>query len=235
MIRKVTKRPAKEVYYPHSDGKPVGETPEHVRNLLYLYQELDTFFEDDPQVFVAGNMFVYYEQDNPRRHVSPDVFVVRGIPKRTDPPRRRYLLWENKPIDFVIELTSASTRREDTVDKMAIYRDILGVKEYFLFDPFEEFLHPRLQGYRLRGGRYTSIRPVEGRLPSKVTGLHLEAQGQMLRLYDPATRGWLKTPPEEREDLRQERAARQGAEAEAERLRREVEELRRRLGERSDE
>ncbi len=33
-------------------------------------------------VCVSGNMLMFYEEGNRRKHVSPDVFVVRGIPKK---------------------------------------------------------------------------------------------------------------------------------------------------------
>src|SRR5262249_16327325 len=147
-------------------------------------------------VYVSGNMFLYYVEGNPRRHVSPDVFVVHGIPGARG--RRRYLVWEEgEGPDVVIEITSPSTRREDLVGKVALYRDVVRVREYFLFDPFEEYLEPSLQGYRLRGGQYVRIRPVAGRVPSKLLGLHLEREGWLLRLYDPETGRWLPTPPEE--------------------------------------
>jgi Uma2 family endonuclease len=211
------------VYYPDSDGKPLGETPQHVRNLRYVVEPLEVWLADDPMAFVAGNMFVYFERGNPRRHASPDVFVVRGVPKETSPERRRYLVWEEgKSLDLLIEVTSESTRDEDLEEKMDLYRDTLHVAEYFLFDPYEEYLEPRLQGYRLGRERYTRIRPVEGRLPSKVLGLHLKGEGTLLRLFDPVTESRLPIPPEER-------IARQQAEAEVERLRRELDELRRRL------
>jgi Uma2 family endonuclease len=131
------------------------------------------------------------------------------------PKRRSYRVWEEgKAPDFVVEVTSELTREEDQGTKRAIYQDVLRVSEYFLFDPFEEYLHPRLQGFRLAKGGYRPIRPVKGRLPSKVLGLHLEPSGDILRLYKPAAARWLPTPPEHREEI--------------ERLRREVEELRRR-------
>jgi Uma2 family endonuclease len=216
------------VHYPSSDGKPVGETPRHVNNLLYLTYQLQWWLADDPQAYAAGDMFIYYEEGNPRRHVSPDVFVVRGVPK--EPERRRYLVWkEGKAPDFVVEVTSKSTRKEDLVTKMALYRDTLRVSEYFLYDPFGDYLVPSLQGYRLRGGKYARIRPLDGRLPSKVLGLHLEGADGMLRLYDPAAERWLPLPREEHEALLRSEEERMRAEAEAARLRRELEELRRRL------
>ena len=70
-----------DIDYPCSDGRPVGETPFHVKNLLNLVFNLDTWFSKDPSVYVAGNMFVYYVQGDRHKHLSPDVFVVRGVAK----------------------------------------------------------------------------------------------------------------------------------------------------------
>jgi Uma2 family endonuclease len=199
-----------EVYYPDSDGKPLGETPLHVLNLFYLRDPLDTWFADDPNTFVAANMFVYYVEGDPHKHVSPDVFVVRGVPKLPAPPRRSYKVWQEggKVPDVAIELTSASTRKEDVTDKMALYERKLGVREYFLFDPYAEYLDPPLQGYRLRKGKYERIHPVEGRLPSEVLGLHLEVVGELLRLYDPKGKKLLPIPPEIRQAWHEAEAAR---------------------------
>jgi Uma2 family endonuclease len=214
------------IEYPDADGKPMAETPEHRDNLAWLIEMLRAWFEGNDRVYISGNTFLYYVQGNPRRHVSPDVFVVRDVPRL--PERRRYLLWEErKGPDLVIELTSQSTQAEDVRKKFLLYRDTLHVKEYFLFDPNEEYLDPPLQGYRLRGGRYVRINPVAGRLLSRVVGLHLERDGWLLRLYDANTQRWLPTPPEVRAALEQEAAGRQQAEAEVERLRRELEALRR--------
>ena len=46
----------------------------------------------DPDVYVWGNMMLYYVEGDRRKHVSPDVFVVRGVPKR--PERDYYLTWK---------------------------------------------------------------------------------------------------------------------------------------------
>lgn len=229
--------------YPDSDGRPVGETPLHVDNLLYLVHILKMHYENDPQVYVAGNMFVYYEPGNRLRHVSPDVFVVFGIPKSTTPERRRYLVWENgKAPDVVMEITSESTREEDIDAKMAIYRN-LDVREYFLYDPYEEYLDPPLKGYRLIEGEYQQIEAIDGRLPSSFLRLHLEPSEGLLRLYNPTTKTWLPTPQEDHQARleaeaarrqaetarQQEEEARRRAESEMQRLRQELEELRRRL------
>jgi Uma2 family endonuclease len=183
-------------------------------------------------VYVCGNLLLYYEEGNPRKHVAPDVLVARGVPKQ--PKREYYLVWkEGKAPDLVVEITSKSTRREDKKTKFAIYRDILRVTEYFLFDPRTEYLQPPLQGLRLAGGEYVSIEPIAGRLPSEVLGLHLERDGEQLRLFDPAAGQRLLTRIEAREAAERraddERRRADDAEAEHRRLAQENERLRREI------
>jgi len=223
-------RQSRAIDYPTSDGKPMAETDLHRGVMFDLIDVLDVRYADRPDVYVSGDLLVFYEEGSPRRHLAPDVFVVLGVPKR--PKRDHYLIWrEGKAPDVVIEVTSKSTRREDQTKKLVLYRDTLRVPEYFQFDPTEDYLRPPLQGFRLVDGDYRPIAPVEGRLPSEVLGLHLERRGAELLLYDPASGAYL-APSRQRADTAE--AGMRQAEAENERLRRELEELRRRLGERPE-
>ncbi len=182
-------------------------------------------------VYVGGNMLLFYEEGNRRKHISPDVFVSKEVPKK--PKREYYLVWkEGKAPDLVVEITSLTTKREDEKKKLILYRDVLRVPEYFLFDPRAEYLDPPLQGFRLVAGDYVPIAAVDGRLPSAVLGLHLVREGQSLRLYDPATGQRLPTRQEAREAAEQcaiaAEAARNSLAEENERLRGEIEALRNR-------
>src|SRR5262249_54845724 len=202
--------------YPTSDRKPMAETDWHRDLMLDLIQTLKAWYASNSNVYVSGNLLLFYRPGDRRRHVSPDVFVVKGVPAHDRP---NYLTWEEgKGPDLVIELTSSSTRSQDVNRKLLLYQNTLKVREYFLFDPLGDYLDPPLRGYRLRGRTYSAIRPRKGRLPSKVLGLHFEGNDRVLRLYNPLSGEWLPTPLE--------RAIQ--AEAENKRLRREVEELRRR-------
>ncbi len=185
------------VDYPSSDGKPMAETPIHRENMTDVIAMLEDWFQADSQAYVSGNMFMYYVRGDKHRHVSPDVFVARGIDKAKYRPY--YLVWEDVAPQFVIEMTSASTRKEDVRDKFNLYEQTLKVEEYFLFDPDGDYLKPNLQGYRLIDGRYARIEPVDGRLTSEVTGLHLERDGIRLRLYDPVQKRRLPTRAEARD------------------------------------
>jgi hypothetical protein len=209
----------------------MAETDLHAEIMIALKLVLRAFFSPFPNVYVGSNLLVFYERGNRRRHVSPGVFLVRGVPNHM---RDNFLIWQERHgPQFVLEVTSDSTRREDQTTKFALYRDVLKVREYFLFDPRGDWLAPPLQGHRLWRGEYRPIAAVEGRLPSRELGLHLDPAPRWLHLWDPATRRRLPTP---QESLAAERAAREQVETalrqfeqENARLRLENEELRRRL------
>ena len=184
-----------EVFYPESDGQPMAESDFHRDLMIDLITMLQDHFHNDPQVYVSGNLLVYYEEGNPRRVVAPDVFVVKGVPGGN---RRIYKLWEEgRAPQVIFEVTSRSTRREDLRSKHDLY-ERLGVSEYFLFDPLDEYLRPPLQGHRLTRGPYRPLSPAEdGSLWSAVLGLELHPRGESLRLFDPESQRWLLTPREE--------------------------------------
>jgi len=126
----------------------MAETDWHRDLMNALIQTLVVYYAADPMVYVSGNLLVFLQAGQPSAHLSPDVFVVKGVAKHQRP---NYLIWEErKGPDVVIELTSQSTRDEDVEDKYELYQDTLRVPEYFLFDPLGDYLQPPLQGHRLR-------------------------------------------------------------------------------------
>ncbi len=178
---------APTLVYPDSDGEPMAESGKHVRTLLDMIDAIDQFFRDVPDVHVGGNMFLYYEEGNPRKVISPDVFMVRGVSKKD---LRTYKTWEQQPyLDFVLELASPSTYTKDFNEKKAIYEQILRVKEYCIYDPYHE-IDPSFIGFRLVGDAYEEIAFVEGRLPCETLGLELGERDGVLRLYDPVKGMW---------------------------------------------
>src|SRR5215210_4786000 len=174
----------KEIEYPTSDGEPIAETGIHVDVILELVDALERRYRHVPDVWMQANFFLCYEEGNPRAFVCPDVALTRGIPKG---PRDNYLLWQERAPRLILEATSPRTARDDLGKKKGIYERI-GAEEYFLFDPRDEYLKPRLQGYRLEGNRYVPILPEpDGSLLSRTTGLLLRPEGLRLRLTDAAT------------------------------------------------
>ena len=79
----------------------MGETDVHRDEMADTIDILKDRYRDVAHVYVAGNLFVYYEEGDPGSRFAPDVFVIFGVPKRR---RRIYKLWEEKrPPSFVLE------------------------------------------------------------------------------------------------------------------------------------
>lgn len=201
------------IVYPESDGLPMGETDTHRQLMIDLIEALKTYFAADPKVYVSGNLMCYYEENQPQKSVSPDVFVVRGVAKHE---RRVYKFWEEPAPNVVLEISSRKTRKEDFGKKKDLYA-WLGVHEYFVYDP-EVRLRAPLRVFRLHGSEFIEEMVVNQRTMSAELGLELVQTPATLRLYNPRTQEFLRTPAEETRH-----AVREAARAEQEAARAEQE------------
>ena len=200
--------------YPSSDGQPMAESHQQAEAMREAAGCLQVFFRDRKDVFVASDLLIYYREAVPAMRVAPDVFVAFGAPKGH---RMNYKLWEEgRPPDFVLEVASPTTVKEDVERKPGLYARI-GVREYWQFDPHGDLLSPLLQGRRLVGGRYVEQRPErpageESWYVSEVLGLHLVSKGTCLRFWDPVRQEFLRTHAEAEQDRKAEAHARKVAE-----------------------
>ncbi len=203
--------------YPDTDGEPMAESDFQRDYLTYLVESLKIHFQDQSQVYVSGNLLIYYKPGNSKVSISPDVFVVFGVSNQS---RRIYQTWvEGKGPDWVMEITSSSTRTQDEKIKPGLYQK-LGVKEYFQYDPTGDYLTPALRGRHLVGQSYQDL-PVWSQadgtsiLCSEVLDLQFHLIAGQLRVFNPATQRYLLNHSEtlkayhqesERAELESERA-----------------------------
>lgn len=189
-----TERAPDAVYYPTSDGKPMADTDVQRQVMVRVIDTLLDHFTDRPDVYVTGDLLLYYEEGNPRASCAPDVMVVFGVPSGQ---RLIYKLWEEgQPPVFAMEFTSASSRRDAQVRKPALYAR-LGITEYFLFDPFNDYLRPPLQGFALENGAYRPLAPEpDGSVLSRSLGVRFTVKDGELRLYDAVTGARILSPAE---------------------------------------
>jgi Uma2 family endonuclease len=216
--------PPGEHELPSDDGEPM-ETNEHRLQMVVLIQSLKYAWAERQDFFVAGNMFVYFSEQQVKHNDfrGPDVFVVLGTSRRS---RKSWVAWGEggKLPDVVIELLSDRTRHIDRGEKMRVYSRVWRLPEYFLYDPFSfEF-----EGYRLNPATrdYVPIAPdPHGDLDSQMLGLRL---GIREGRFEDLSRPWLRwldtrgTPlptPEDgaRHEFERAEAERQRAEAERQR------------------
>jgi len=189
----VSKNGGKEIYYPSSDGKPIGETAYHVKTIVSLYQSFELFFKDAADVCIISDMMFYYEEGNPRKSIAPDVMIVSGVGKHL---RRTFKLWKERPPDVVFEISSRGTWKEDLQRKFFLYQDF-GVKEYYIFDPEYDYLKDEpLVAYHLKNGEFKSVKIKRGKVHSPFLNLDITDTGAGLRLYNPETKKFLPTTEE---------------------------------------
>ena len=140
MVSQIQPPTQPEVIYPDSDGQPVANNTIKFGWIVEIKQNLDWLFADDPNVFVAGDLFWYPVEGRNKIVNAPDVLVVLGRPKGVGVARRRHRLcyqqWKEEGIapQVVFEILSPGNRQAE-MDKKLLFYDRYGVEEYYIYDP----------------------------------------------------------------------------------------------------
>ncbi len=186
----------------------MAETDTQRNVMIYLLDVLTTHFKPIKNVYVSGNLMLYYEEGNPKVSLSPDVFVVFDLPNH---PRPIYKTWVEGPPHVVFEILSDSTWRKDVQIKPQLFRE-MGVRELIIFDPLGK-IDPCLQGYHLQGPEITPLRVAT----DTTSGTHLFSleldlliclHKNGLRVFDPLSGSFLLSHEEENAARMREREAR---------------------------
>ncbi len=191
------------IIYPHTDGEPMAVSDYHRHSLIWTLQALEAHFAQNPEVYVSGDIFIYYREGEPRKSISPDVLVCFGINPKL---RLTYKVWEEEKVpDFVMEFSSKNTYDKDLDEKMDIYAS-LGIQDYFLYDAEGLYLPSPLMGFTLVDDVYVAIAPdANGGIRSSVLGLDFRLRGAEIAIYDPIADEWVQTLAEQ-EAVRAENA-----------------------------
>jgi Uma2 family endonuclease len=205
---------------PEEDGMPM-ESDWHRSQMNALIDVVRHRWRERKDVFVGGNMFIYYSLRQARNQdfKGPDFFFVKGI--ESNHPRGKWVVWEEdaRYPNVIIELMSPSTADEDLGRKKKVYEEIFRTPNYFCYDPDSETLY----GWRIGFDGYEPLEPNEqGWLWCAEfdawlglwDGVVYQTPGRWLRFFDPE--GNLISMESEAERERAE-AERERAEAERER------------------
>jgi Uma2 family endonuclease len=210
--------------YPDSDGRFMGDTDFHNHAMREIAETLEYRYASVPDVYIASNLILYYEEGQPRKRRDPDVLFAKNVGKHM---RRSFRVWEEKTLPSVLfEVASRKTWRIDVGVKRELYAQI-GIKEYFIFDPEQRYIDPMLQGFRSVDGESVPIAPnPDDSLLSEEMGLILLVDEASLRFLDAKTEELLPTLWERAEQVdnkaRQEIERNAALKAEVERLRAEL-------------
>lgn len=172
------------IFYPYSDGEPMGESQPHIDAIRAMMDALEDLFWNDKNVSVQGNMHWYWKKGDVTRTRAPDAMVIPGVPK--NPDRTSFKSWEfgGAVPSTIIETASYKTFRANLGEVREDYEEN-GVREYFLFDPSRLYLPVPLMGYRLSRRHYRVV-PVEadGSMISRELKVRLFPERRYLRLID---------------------------------------------------
>ncbi len=178
---------------------------------------------------VAGERYLTRAPGTPAAdRMAPDLLIALEADPETYRENNGYIiLGQGKPPDFVLEIASRSTGRQDVVEKRAAYAD-LGIPEYWRFDETGEFHGTRLSGAHLVDGQYESV-PIEtveeGILQgySSVLNLLIRWDHGHLGWHDPETGNHIVRYEDLEARATNEREARMAAEARVRELEAELE------------
>ena len=219
-----TQRALPDIFY--EDPEPIEDGMQQELTITLLAFMLRWWSSQRQNVFVSAGGFIFWNPANGNERIAPDCYIALD----TDPAFvyqfPNYFLWEvGKPPDFVLEVASPSTARNDLGHKRDLYAR-LGIPEYWKLDPTGgELYGVPLMGERLVAGEYvpyTLNAEPDGSVwsRSQVLNLDFHWDGEQFDIRDPLT-GMTIHPVE------LERRARLDAEAELRGLREENQQLRR--------
>jgi Uma2 family endonuclease len=178
MVSQLQSSSQSEVIYPDSDGQPMANNTKQFRWILVIQQNLDWLFADNPNVFVAGDLFWYPVEGRPNIVNAPDVMVVFGRPKGD---RGSYQQWNEEDIapQVVFEILSPSNS-QDEMDRKLLFYDRYGVEEYYIYDPDRN----RLRGW-LRGEDGLDVIPQMADWVSPRLGIRFALSEESWEFYRP--------------------------------------------------
>jgi len=156
--------PPARVVYPDTDGLPMAENTLQFDWITTIKHGLDYLFADNPDVFVAGDLFWYPLEGHPEICVAPDVMVAFGRPKGA---RLSYLQWEEGgiPPQVVFEVLSPGNRVGEMVRKFEFYRRH-GVEEYYIYNPDPQ--HLELSGFMRKDDDLIEVPRMDGHISQRL-------------------------------------------------------------------
>ena len=206
------------------DAGALGKFPDFpprddMQNSLHLDDDahqaaLRRHFGNNPTTIVLSEIPVRWTPGQQEGHRIPDLLISFKVDRTLAVEQSGYSIRDQgKPPDFVLEIASPSTARQDYTDKRLDYAGF-GIPEYWRVDPSggDHYGAP-IAGDRLVDGEYHTV-DIEEVEPdhlhgySEILNLHLCWHNGRLRWFDPETQSHLLTLDEESEARIEEREAR---------------------------
>ncbi|MEG4986745.1 Uma2 family endonuclease [Microcoleus sp. BR0-C5] len=179
MVTQLQSPEKSNIIYPDDNGEPMSNNTDQFRLIVWIKENLELLFADDPNVFVAGDLLWYPVEGNNKLSQAPDVMAVFGIPKGY---RGSYQQWYENDIapQVAFEIWSRGNRLTPMMQKFQFY-ERYGVEEYYLYDP--EKLE--LIGWLRAEGKLEPIEQIDGWVSPRL-GVRFQLSETGLEMFGPS-------------------------------------------------
>ena len=168
----------KKICYPESDGKPMADNTKQFNWIVKIKEGFELLFENNPDVFVAGDLLWYPVQGNNKIRVAPDTMIVFGRPKGD---RGSYRSWDEDNINpqIVFEILSPGNTKKEMDRKLKFY-ERYKVEEYYIYDPDKNIFSVYIRS----GTELNFIDNIHGWV-SPLLKVRFESNQETLRIFTP--------------------------------------------------
>jgi Uma2 family endonuclease len=200
-------RPAEGILYPDSDGQPMSDNTLQFAWIVKLKEGCEALFQDNPEVFVAGDLLWYPVEGDNKTCRAPDIMVAIGRPKGYRGSYQQWLEGNIAP-QVVFEILSPNNTLSEMALKWQFYQRF-GVEEYYLYDPGDN----DLTGWQRTDIELTVIEQLDGWVSPRL-GIRFVFAEPELEVFRPDGQRFLSyvelmqqrdSLAQERDDLAQER------------------------------
>ncbi|WP_341734270.1 Uma2 family endonuclease [Microcoleus sp. EPA2] len=223
MVTQLQSPDKSNIIYPDDNGEPMSDNTEQFRLIVWIKENSELLFANDPNVFVAGDLLWYPVEGNNKLCQAPDVMVVFGRPKGY---RGSYQQWKEDGIapQVVFEIWSPGNRPAPMIQKFKFY-ERYGVEEYYLYDPQSL----ELTGWQRQAEQLEAIEQIDGWISPRL-GVRFQLSDKGLEMFDPSGEPFMSFV-----ELAQLRREAQARAIEAEQLRQQAEQLQQQAEQRATE
>lgn len=184
MVQQLPTETQPTIIYPDSDSQPMSDNTEQFRWIVFIKENLEILFANNPDVFVAGDLLWYPVEGNNKIRQAPDAMVVFG---REKGKRGSYRQWleNNIPPQVVFEILSPGNTVTEMLRKLLFYQHY-GVEEYYVYDPEKvEFT-----GFIRAENQLVEIEAINGWVSPRL-GIRFQLKSDTLEIFHPDGRRFL--------------------------------------------
>jgi Uma2 family endonuclease len=132
MVTQLQSPKKSNVIYLDDNGEPMSNNTDQFRLIVWIKENLELVFADDPNVFLASDLLWYPVEGNNKLSQAPDIMAVFGIPKGY---RGSYQQWNEDNIAPQVAFEIWPGDRIGLMMQKFQFYERYGVEEYYFYNP----------------------------------------------------------------------------------------------------